>query len=124
MGGATPIDALDQMCKDYLNKRACLKLDAGGSCAAGYYGQHYIHETGVANPCGKAAADGQCATDVCVTNAYYINEIATTFAGFSQFDASGSTCAQPEKTCSGAAPMQYASFVEVKNTMKPIKNIT
>jgi hypothetical protein len=121
LGGSTPVDALDEICRDWLRARNCNDNLVGGSCEAdresmrtGAYTMDIVSNNYPISNCGFTTTD--CEADTCDIDLVYlkaINQYMADNPGHSANVVNGSgTCTlapldKRERRCEGDAPNVY-----------------
>ena len=118
LGGSTPTDELDEICRDWLRARNCNDNLVGGSCEAdrqsmrtGAYTMDIVDSDYSISNCGFTTTD--CEADTCEIDLVYLKAIAAYMAdnpshAATVVDASGTCTPAPldkrERRCEGDAP--------------------
>lgn len=121
LGGTTPLDELDEICRDWLRARNCNDNLVGGSCTSdkesmrtGAYTMDVVPNNLQISNCGFTTTD--CEADSCAIDLQYMKEIAQFVSDNNSFSPNQVTGAgtcdtapldKRERKCEGFAPDVY-----------------
>lgn len=121
LGGSTPVDELDEICRDWLRARNCNDNLVGGSCEAdreamrvGAYTMSIVESDYPASTCGFTTSD--CGIDTCRIDLKYLIQIRQYITDnpghLPTIISSSGTCTpapldKRERKCEGDAPEVY-----------------